>query len=41
MVQTFLVIMRNSAIILASLAVLGGLFVLATTWLSDNTHEPQ
>lgn len=39
--DTFLVIMRNSVIILASLAVLGGLFSLAVMWLSDNTHEPQ
>lgn len=39
--ETFLVIMRNSVIILASLAALGGLFAFAVMWLSDNTHEPQ
>lgn len=39
--DTFIVIMRNSVIIMASLTVLGGLFVLATMWLSDNSHEQQ
>ncbi len=39
--DTFIVIMRNSAIILVGLTLLGGLFALATMWLSDNTHEPQ
>jgi len=40
-VDTFLTIMRNAAIIMAALAALGGMFALATMWLSDNTHEPQ
>lgn len=38
-VQTFIIIARNSAIIIAALAVFAGLGVLISTWLSDNSHE--
>jgi len=39
-VDTLIAIARNSAIIVASIAVFAGIFVFASTWLSDNSHEP-
>lgn len=37
--HTFVIIARNSAIILAALSVFAGLGVLISVWLSDNSHE--
>ena len=40
-VHTFIIIARNSAIIVAALALFAGLGVLISTWISDNSHEAQ
>lgn len=37
--NTFIIIARNSAIIIAALALFAGLGVLIAAWLSDNSHE--
>lgn len=37
--HTFVIIARNSAIIVAALALFAGLGVLIAVWLSDNSHE--
>jgi hypothetical protein len=38
-VHTFIVIARNSAIIVAALTLFAGLGVLISAWLADNSHE--
>lgn len=39
--HTFLIIARNSAIIVAALTVFAAVGVLISIWLSDNSHEAQ
>jgi len=40
-VHTFLIIARNSAIIVAALTVFAAVGVFISIWLSDNSHEAQ
>ncbi|HLU82084.1 MAG TPA: hypothetical protein VKZ43_01670 [Trueperaceae bacterium] len=39
--NTFIIIARNSAIIIAALTLFAAAGVYISTWISDNSHEAQ
>lgn len=38
--MTYIIILRNAAIIMASITAFAGFFVMVSTWLVRNSHEP-